>query len=88
MGGLAYGSVTEDIHTGMRIHNQGWREFYYGEVMVPGEAPDTLTALMAQRLRWAVGPLQMLKIDNPVSSPRVEHGDHTHLVTLPLLLTI
>ena len=22
VGGFAYGSVTEDIHTGMRIHNQ------------------------------------------------------------------
>jgi hypothetical protein len=66
VGGFAYGSVTEDIHTGMRMHNQGWREFYYGEVMVQGEAPDTLTALMAQRIRWAVGPLQMLTIDNPL----------------------
>ena len=58
IGGIATGTVTEDIHTSLRLHKHGWRSVYYGESLAYGLAPSTATAFLKQRLRWGQGAMQ------------------------------
>ena len=55
--GWIYGSVTEDVVTGYRMHNRGWRSVYYvtRRDAFCGTAPINLTDLLHQVLRWATG---------------------------------
>ncbi|CAH2034867.1 unnamed protein product [Thlaspi arvense] len=59
--GWVYGSVTEDVVTGYRMHEKGWRSFYC--VTEPdafrGTAPINLTDRLHQVLRWATGSVEI-----------------------------
>ncbi|KAL7172063.1 hypothetical protein ACSBR2_031706 [Camellia fascicularis] len=59
--GWIYGSVTEDVVTGYRMHNRGWRSVYC--VTKPdafrGTAPINLTDRLNQVLRWATGSVEI-----------------------------
>ncbi|KAL1192538.1 putative cellulose synthase-like protein D6 [Cardamine amara subsp. amara] len=59
--GWIYGSVTEDVVTGFRMHEKGWRSFYC--VTEPdafrGSAPINLTDRLHQVLRWATGSVEI-----------------------------
>ncbi|KAK1307373.1 Cellulose synthase-like protein D2 [Acorus calamus] len=59
--GWIYGSVTEDVVTGYRMHNRGWRSVYC--VTKPdafrGTAPINLTDRLHQVLRWATGSVEI-----------------------------
>lgn len=60
--GWIYGSVTEDILTGFKMHCHGWRSVY----RVPkrpafkGSAPINLSDRLHQVLRWALGSVEIL----------------------------
>lgn len=66
IGGFATGSITEDIHTSMRLHSKGYRSVYVNEVLGYMLAPDTPLAYFVQRLRWAQGSMQLLRRENPL----------------------
>lgn len=66
IGGFATGSVTEDIHTSMRLHDAGWTIAYRDEALAFLLAPETAIAFHVQRLRWAQGGMQILRRDNPL----------------------
>ncbi|TKY66991.1 Cellulose synthase protein H1 [Spatholobus suberectus] len=59
--GWIYGSVTEDVLTGLTIHEEGWRS----ELCTPnpiaftGFAPGGGPTAMAQQKRWATGLLEI-----------------------------
>lgn len=55
--GWIYGSVTEDVVTGYRMHNRGWRSIYCitKRDAFRGSAPINLTDRLHQVLRWATG---------------------------------
>lgn len=60
--GWIYGSVTEDILTGFKMHARGWRSIY---CMPPrpafkGSAPINLSDRLNQVLRWALGSVEIL----------------------------
>ncbi|CAN8313934.1 unnamed protein product [Cochlearia groenlandica] len=59
--GWIYGSVTEDVVTGFRMHEKGWRSFYC--ITEPdafrGSAPINLTDRLHQVLRWATGSVEI-----------------------------
>ncbi len=59
IGGFATGSVTEDIHTSIRLHKRGWRSVYYGRSLAFGLAPATAIPFLKQRLRWGQGAMQV-----------------------------
>ncbi|MFI5914507.1 glycosyltransferase family 2 protein [Dactylosporangium sp. NPDC051541] len=59
-GGFATGTVTEDIHTAMRLHAAGWRSVFLPEPLAFGLEAANLREFFAQRRRWAVGSLQLL----------------------------
>ncbi|CAI0475977.1 unnamed protein product [Linum tenue] len=59
--GWIYGSVTEDILTGFKMHCRGWRSIY---CMPPrpafkGSAPINLSDRLHQVLRWALGSVEI-----------------------------
>lgn len=63
---LATVSVTEDMATSMRLHSMGWKSIYHHEVLAVGLAPEDLSSMMKQRLRWAQGTMQVMLRENPL----------------------
>ena len=60
VGGVATDSVTEDIHTSIRMFRAGWKGAYHNEVLARGLAPDDAASYLLQRNRWALGAMQVL----------------------------
>jgi len=67
IGGFAEETVTEDIHTALRLQASGWRSVYYNKTMARGLAPNTFHSFAVQRLRWGKGAMNVWKIDNPLT---------------------
>jgi len=65
VGGVATDTVTEDIHTTIRLHRRGWRTVYHNEVLAQGLAAGTAEQYLGQRLRWGTGAMQVLRTENP-----------------------
>jgi cellulose synthase (UDP-forming) len=59
-------SVTEDMATCMRLHASGWKSVYHDETLALGLAPEDLSTMLTQRLRWAQGTMQVMFRENPV----------------------
>ncbi|CAN1150102.1 Cellulose synthase A catalytic subunit 8 [UDP-forming] [Linum perenne] len=59
--GWIYGSVTEDILTGFRMHCRGWRSIYCMPLRpaFKGSAPINLSDRLHQVLRWALGSVEI-----------------------------
>jgi cellulose synthase (UDP-forming) len=61
VGGVATETITEDIHTTVRLHSRGWRTLFVNEPLAFGIAPQTIRAFLLQRLRWAQGTMQLYR---------------------------
>jgi cellulose synthase (UDP-forming) len=61
VGGVATDTITEDIHTSVRLHSHGWSSFFLDEVLAYGIAPQTIKSFLVQRLRWAQGTMQLYR---------------------------
>lgn len=61
VGGFAVDTVTEDIHTSLRLHQKGYKSVYQPESLAFGLAPHSIDAYLAQRLRWGMGAMQMFR---------------------------
>ncbi|XP_047314819.1 cellulose synthase A catalytic subunit 2 [UDP-forming]-like isoform X2 [Impatiens glandulifera] len=59
--GWIYGSVTEDILTGFKMHCHGWRSVYCmpKRSAFKGSAPINLSDRLHQVLRWALGSVEI-----------------------------
>ncbi|VFQ68267.1 unnamed protein product [Cuscuta campestris] len=59
--GWIYGSVTEDILTGFKMHCRGWRSVYCcpKRAAFKGSAPINLSDRLHQVLRWALGSVEI-----------------------------
>jgi cellulose synthase (UDP-forming) len=66
VGGIATETVTEDIHTSLRLHSAGWKSVYHDELLSMGLAPQDYLAFTVQRLRWGQGAMQVLRRENPL----------------------
>ena len=66
VGGVATDTVTEDIHTTIRLHRRGWRSVYHNEVLARGLAAADAGQYQLQRLRWGTGAMQVLRTENPL----------------------
>ncbi len=66
-GGFVTGTLTEDFATGIEIQKKGFRCIAIDTPMSSGLAPESLTAMIRQRTRWARGCIQA--------------GAKTHLLT-------
>ncbi len=61
VGGFATETITEDLHTSMKLHARGWQSVYHNEVLALGLAAQTATPYHLQRLRWGQGTMQALR---------------------------
>lgn len=59
--GWIYGSVTEDILTGFKMHCRGWKSVYCtpSRAAFKGSAPINLSDRLHQVLRWALGSVEI-----------------------------
>ncbi|XXG89846.1 hypothetical protein AAC387_Pa12g1753 [Persea americana] len=59
--GWIYGSVTEDILTGFKMHCRGWKSVYCvpERAAFKGSAPINLSDRLHQVLRWALGSVEI-----------------------------
>ena len=64
VGGFATETVTEDLHTSLRLHKAGYRSVYHAESLAFGIAPGNVAPFLKQRVRWGQGAMQVLKKEN------------------------
>ncbi|QDV23257.1 Cellulose synthase catalytic subunit [UDP-forming] [Aureliella helgolandensis] len=69
VGLVATETITEDMHTGLRMHARGWKSLFVNERMVSGQAATDVTTFNTQRLRWGEGNLGVFAYDNPITMP-------------------
>lgn len=74
IGGFAVETVTEDAHTMLRMHRRGWSSAYLRLPLAAGLATERLALHIGQRLRWARGMLQILRLDCPLFGPGLTLG--------------
>jgi cellulose synthase (UDP-forming) len=65
IGGIAVETVTEDAHTSLKLHRQGYNSAYLSTIQAAGLATETLAGHISQRIRWARGMAQIFRVDNP-----------------------
>jgi len=61
IGGFATGTLTEDLHTSLRLHKKGYRSIYMQQSMAYGIAPSNVNPFLSQRVRWGQGAMQVWK---------------------------
>jgi cellulose synthase/poly-beta-1,6-N-acetylglucosamine synthase-like glycosyltransferase len=81
VGGVATDSITEDIHTTIRLNRLGWKGVYHNEVLARGLAPADAVQYMLQRNRWAVGAMQVLRGENPLFGRALTFGQRLGFAT-------
>lgn len=59
IGGFATGTITEDLHTSLKLHKRGWRSVFHAEALAFGLSPSDFDQYQTQRLRWARGAMQV-----------------------------
>jgi cellulose synthase (UDP-forming) len=74
VGGFAVNTVTEDAHTAIRMHRAGWHSAYLRLPLAAGLATERLILHIGQRMRWARGMIQVLRLDNPMFGPGLSIG--------------
>ncbi len=78
---VATDSVTEDIQTAMRMNRLGWTTVYHNEVLARGLAPSDATSYILQRRRWAIGAMQVLRQERPLTAPGMTLGQRMAFAT-------
>jgi tetratricopeptide (TPR) repeat protein/cellulose synthase/poly-beta-1,6-N-acetylglucosamine synthase-like glycosyltransferase len=74
VGYIATETITEDMHTGLRMHSRGWKSLGIPERMVAGQAAPDVTTFHTQRLRWGEGNLSIMAHNNPLTTPGLSLG--------------
>ncbi len=64
IGGFAIETITEDLHSSVKLHKAGFRSIYHSESLAYGIAPTNVAPFIRQRIRWGQGAMQVLKIEN------------------------
>jgi cellulose synthase (UDP-forming) len=62
VGGIATDTITEDIHTSVKLLQRGYLTRYLNEPLSLGLAPENARSLLIQRKRWARGHVQLLSL--------------------------
>ena len=66
IGGFATETITEDMHTGLRLQKKQKRVLYYNQTVARGLAPQTYVGFVTQWRRWGHGASQVLRCENPL----------------------
>lgn len=68
IGGIPHTTITEDIHTSIKLHKIGCKMVYLNERIAYGEASPDLKEYYKTRHRWGHGNLHAFKHENVASS--------------------
>ncbi len=68
IGYIASETITEDLHTSLRIHAKGWKSLGLSERLIVGQAAPDVTTFHSQRLRWGEGNLSIFAYDSPLTA--------------------
>jgi cellulose synthase (UDP-forming) len=71
IGGVAVETVTEDCHTALRMHTRKWNTAYINIPQAAGLATESLSSHIGQRIRWARGMVQILRLENPLFNSKL-----------------
>ncbi len=74
VGGFATETITEDIHTGLRLQRRGWEVVYINRTLARGLAPQTFVGFVTQWRRWGLGAMQVLRNENPLFGKGLTFG--------------
>lgn len=74
VGGFATGTVTEDIHTSIRLHKAGFQSVYHAESLAFGIAASQIEPFLRQRIRWGQGAMQVWRKERILFSRRLTFG--------------
>lgn len=74
VGGVATETLTEDIHTTIRLQRAGWSTVYHNDVVALGLAASDAQAYMLQRRRWAAGAMQVVRRERPLTGRGLTFG--------------
>lgn len=74
VGLVATDTITEDIHTTIRLHRRGWTTVYHNEILARGLAASDAATYQLQRHRWGTGAMQVLRKENPMFVPGLSLG--------------
>jgi len=64
VGGVPHVTVTEDCHCSFLMQQRGWHTAYLRLPLAAGLATERLGLHIGQRLRWARGMIQILRLEN------------------------
>lgn len=67
IGGFATGTVTEDLHTSIRLHAKGYKSVYHAEPLAFGVAPESIEPFLGQRIRWGQGAMHVWRKEGVLS---------------------
>ncbi len=74
VGGFATETVTEDMHTSLRMQQLGWEVIYHNRTVARGLAPQTYQAYNTQWHRWGQGAMQVFRLERPLTHPKLSWG--------------
>jgi cellulose synthase (UDP-forming) len=63
IGGVATETITEDMHTTLKLIRVGWKTAYHHQTLAVGLAPATPEQYLLQRRRWGMGAMQTLTLE-------------------------
>lgn len=69
VGGFATETVTEDMHTSLRLHKAGFKSIYHAEALAFGIAPAHMSTFLKQRKRWGTGNIQSWRSEGILFAP-------------------
>lgn len=68
--GVATETITEDMHTTLKLIRKGWKTAYHHQTLAVGLAPATPEQYLLQRRRWGMGAMQILTYERLWSAKR------------------
>ena len=78
VGGVASETVTEDLHTSIKLHSGGWKTIYHPDIIALGIAPNDYDGFIMQRLRWAEGTMQVIR--RAWATPKLTLGQRVNYI--------
>lgn len=85
IGGIPVDTVTEDFHTSLKLHKQGWLTRFINEPVAYGIAAADLGEFYKTRHRWAHGNLSALKREHILTCPGLTFRQRWSYLSLGLI---
>lgn len=85
IGGIPVETVTEDIHTSLKLHKAGFRTAYLNESVAYGVAASDLGEYYKTRHRWGHGNLHALRRENILFCKGLDWRQRLHYLSLGLI---